>query len=599
MIATLRYLLFALVILSPFAQAEDWRADDDARVVAIADIHGAYEAMVETLQNVGILDEALAWVGGTTRLVIVGDLLDRGPRSRDVMDLLMRLESEAIAAGGYVHVLFGNHESMNMIGDMRYVSKAEYAAFAPDETQEMRDRWFRRWTEREGGKKRDSREQFDDLFPAGFFALRAAFGPEGQYGSWLLDKAIVAVINGTAFVHGGLPQLVEEMGLDGVNRRLVGDLTEYVKAVDVLMEANVLLPTDSYYDHEAIVNKYAPFLSESKAVRDALKVVKQLGRSAMFTSDGPLWYRGNIACGGIIEEARLDAALEAIGANRVVVGHTPTPNRRVLERFDGRLVEIDTGMLNFYYKGSGNALVIENGELQVFNQSGGDPYAPIAQARRVGARPADLTADELQVLLETGEVLSQSKDKDTGRSLVQVSDGTHTVSAIFSKRQGKGFFPDVAAYRLDRMLDLEMVPVTTLRTVGKDEGSLQFLPERVSNEEERSESGRGSSARCSLPWQWEAMYVFDVLIFNEGRSPERMLYDTSRWSLILVEHERAFKSAKGRPPHLRNAPLNVSDGWRAALSELSDDVLAAQLSDVLDARRLKSLAARRDQLLAN
>lgn len=599
MIATLRYLLLALVILSPVAQAEDWRVDDASRVVAIADVHGAYEAMVETLNNVGILDEGLAWTGGTTRLVIVGDLLDRGPRSRDVMDLLMRLEGEAIAAGGYVHVLFGNHESMNMIGDMRYVSKAEYAAFAADETQEQRDRWFKRWTQREGGKKRDSRARFNDLFPAGYFALRAAFGPEGQYGSWLLDKAIVAVINGTAFVHGGLPQLVEEMGLDGVNRRLIGDLTEYVKAVDVLMEANVLLPTDSYYEHEALVKKYAPFLSESKQVRDALKVVKELGRSAMFTSDGPLWYRGNVACGGIIEEERLNATLEAIGANRVVVGHTPTPNRRVLERFDGRLVEIDTGMLNFYYKGSGNALVIEDGELQVFNQSGGDPYEPVAQARRVGARPGDLTADGLQLLLESGEIISQTKDRETGRSLVQVGDGTNTISAIFGKRQGKGFYPDVAAYRLDRLLGLDMVPVTTMRTVNNVDGSLQFLPDRISNEEERSKSSRGSSARCSLPWQWEAMYVFDVLIYNEGRSPERMLYDTSRWSLILVEHERAFKNAKGRPSHLKNAPINVSDGWRAALSEMSDDELNAQFSDVLDSRRLKALATRRDQLLAN
>ena len=58
-------------------------------------MHGAYEAMVETLRNVDILDEDLAWAGGESHLVIVGDLLDRGPRSRDALDLLMRLEDEA------------------------------------------------------------------------------------------------------------------------------------------------------------------------------------------------------------------------------------------------------------------------------------------------------------------------------------------------------------------------------------------------------------------------------------------------------------------------------------------------------------------------
>jgi hypothetical protein len=598
LIATLRHLLLVLVILSPVVLADDWRVEDDGRVVAIADIHGAYEAMVETLTNVGILGDDLAWAGGSTRLVIVGDLVDRGPRSRDVMDLLMRIEGEAVEAGGYVHVLFGNHESMNMIGDLRYVSKAEYAAFAADETQEQRDRWFEPWAERDGGNKGDSPARYDDLFPAGYFALREAFGPEGKYGKWLLDKAVIAVINGTAFVHGGLSPLVAEIGLDGVNQGLKNDLTEYVNAVDTLMAVEVLLPTDSYYDHDAIVRRYPPFVIPSKEVRDAIKTVKELGESALFNSDGPLWYRGNIACSGIIEEQRLDATLQAIGAERVVVGHTPTPGRRVLERFDGRLVEIDTGMLNFYYKGSGNALVIEGGELQIFNQSGADPYAPIAQPRSVGWRPGDLSADELQQLLETGEIVSQTRDEETGRSLVQVSDGTNTVSAIFSKRQGKGFYPDVAAYRLDRLLELDMVPVTTLRTVNKTDGSLQFLPEKVSNEAQRSESGRGSSARCDLPWQWEAMYVFDVLIYNEGRSLQRMLYDPSQWSLILIEHERAFKNAKGRPPHLKNVNIKVSDGWRAALVELSDDELAAQFSDVLDKRRLKALAARRDQLLA-
>jgi hypothetical protein len=593
----LRHILLVLVILSPSVQAEDWHVDGAGRVVAISDVHGAYDAMVETLTAAGILDDNLAWAGGTTRLVIVGDLVDRGPRSRDVMDLLMRLEGEAVAAGGYVHVLYGNHESMNMIGDMRYVSKGEYAAFAADETQEQRDRWFEPWAERESRSSGDMRARYDELFPPGFFALREAFGPNGKYGKWLLDKAVIAVINGTAFVHGGLPPLVGEIGLDGVNQGLKNDLSRYVEAVETLMQAEVLLPTDSYYDHYRIVTNYVPNLAESEEVRDALSTVEELSESAMFTSDGPLWYRGTVACSAIIEEQSLDATLRAIGAERVVVGHTPTPSRRVLERLDGRVIEVDTGMLNFYYKGSGNALVIDGGELLVFNQSGADPYAPITHPRRVGARPGDLTADELQLLLETGEIVSQSEDRANRRSLVEVSDGTLTVSAIFNERQGKGFFPDVAAYRLDRLLDLDMVPVTALRTIGKDEGSLQFLPDNTSDEAWRSDSGRGSSARCDLPRQWAAMYVFDVLIYNEGRSLQRMLYDPSQWSLMLIEHERAFKNAKGRPAHLKRAPVEVSNGWRAALAALSDEVLAAQFSDVLDKRRLKALANRRDQLL--
>ena len=43
-------------------------------------------------------------------------MLDRGPDSRKVMDLLMRLEGEASKTGGRVHVLIGNHEAMNVYG---------------------------------------------------------------------------------------------------------------------------------------------------------------------------------------------------------------------------------------------------------------------------------------------------------------------------------------------------------------------------------------------------------------------------------------------------------------------------------------------------
>jgi hypothetical protein len=268
-----------------------------------------------------------------------------------------------------------------------------------------------------------------------------------------------------------------------------------------------------------------------------------------------------------------------------------------LQRFGGRVIEVDTGMLNFYYKGSGNALVMEGDELRVFNQSGTEPYEPMAHPRRVGRRSGALSADALEQLLATGEIVSPPRE-EAGRTLVDVSDNTHTVSAIFSKRSSRGFFPDIAAYRLDRLLGLDMVPVTVRRKVGKTEGSLQFFPEKTSDEEQRSSSGNGGSAQCELPLQWEAMYVFDTLIYNEGRSLQRMLYDPSGWRLILVEHDRAFKNAKGRPPHLARASVPVSDGWRDALAALDDALLAERFADVLDSRRLKALGRRRDELIA-
>jgi len=583
----------------PAAHADEWRVAGADRIVAISDIHGAFDAMVETLQQANVIDDEHAWSGGNTHLVIVGDILDRGPKSRAAMDLLMRLESQASAAGGKVQVVIGNHESMNLIGDLRYVSRSEYAAFAVDETEEERDRWFTAYSKRNASTLTPEtlREKFEQQFPMGFFALRRAFRPDGVYGRWLLAKTVIVVVNGTAFVHGGLSPLVEQLGLDGVNRDLKSELVKYVNALQVLTDADVLLPTDSHYDTWAVLNAYLPALDETPAVLDAIATAKRLAQSDLFDPVGPLWYRGNVTCGEVIEEYRLEAALAAIEADRVVVGHTPTPERRVLERFAGRIIEIDTGMLNSYYKGSGNALVLEGGTITVVNQSGGAPVSPVLHPRSVGARPDMMSADELQRLLEEGEILSEAQEP-SGRTIVRIGDERRSVSAIFTKRKARGFYPGVAAYRLDRLLGLDMVPVTVVRNVGGAGGSLQFLADKYSDEARRSVAGLGAGASCPLADQWDAMYVFDALIYNEGRSQQRILYDTASWRLMLSEHDLAFTPKKGRPKHLEGLPLRISDGWRQALGELTDELLAEKFSDVLDQRRLKALTARRDELLA-
>ena len=69
------------------------------RLVAIGDIHGAADAFARILQKAGLIDASQHWSGGTATLVQTGDYLDRGGGVRQVLDLLMRLEGEAKAAG--------------------------------------------------------------------------------------------------------------------------------------------------------------------------------------------------------------------------------------------------------------------------------------------------------------------------------------------------------------------------------------------------------------------------------------------------------------------------------------------------------------------
>ncbi len=597
----LLFVVLTLAAVPQFAWSADWRFDGVNRVVAMSDIHGAYDAMVETLQNASVLAEDLSWSGGKTHLVIVGDILDRGPQSRAAMDLLMRLEGEAAAAGGMIHVLIGNHESMILTGDMRYVSAEEYAAFADDEDSDERARWFKAYARQKGGDLTATRATFNEKFPIGYFAMRRAFRADGQYGQWLLQKNIIGVINRTAFVHGGLSPEIARIGLSGVNERLQQELVEFVNVLGTLMDAEVLLPTDSHYDYGAILENYMPSLNASEAVLQAVEAGKRLNNSELLASDGPLWYRSNVQCQEIIEESRLMAVLDAIDVDRLVVGHTPTPNREILQRFDGRLIEVDTGMLNFYYQGIGHALIFEGNSVAVVDQNGGEARLPQEHPRHVGWRPGNLPAPQLEQLLMLGEIVAIDKKAPAGNSTrteVRIGDGDNAVLAVFEKAD-RGVYPGVAAYRLDKLLGLEMVPVTVRREVDGDSGSLQFLPGNSSTEAERSAAGLGGRANCSITDQWAAMYVFDVLIFNEGRSQSRMLYDKSSWDLILSEHDRAFASKKGRPAHLKKATVSTTPGWQQVLATLTDELLEATLGDVLDDRRLKALMSRRDELLAS
>ena len=115
-----------------------------------------------------------------------------------MLDLLMRLEGEARKAGGRVHALLGNHEVMNMLGDLRYVNAEEYKAFRSRSRRGGGSTTTRRPCPRRGRARRPRGKPFDeDAFrakflqqvPLGFIERTAALSAEGRYGRWLRAAA--------------------------------------------------------------------------------------------------------------------------------------------------------------------------------------------------------------------------------------------------------------------------------------------------------------------------------------------------------------------------------------------------------------------------
>lgn len=100
------------------------------RLVAIGDLHGDLDKARRALVAARVLDpETDRWCGGDSVVVQVGDVLDRGDGEIASLFLLERLAREAELAGGAVHVLNGNHETMNVGGRYRYATPGGLADF--------------------------------------------------------------------------------------------------------------------------------------------------------------------------------------------------------------------------------------------------------------------------------------------------------------------------------------------------------------------------------------------------------------------------------------------------------------------------------------
>lgn len=595
------FVCLLLLVLSPasLVRAEDWQFSGVDRIVAVGDVHGAYDALVATLQKAQVIDENLAWSGGKTHLVSTGDLLDRGADSRKVMDLIRRLENEARDAGGRVHQLLGNHEVMNLNGDLRYVVDEEYAAFLDRESEEEREYWYAKFrgSKPEGGDESAVRREFDKKAPPGFFGHRRAFRHDGEYGKWLLEKPFMIVINDFAFTHAGAPPLTAELGLAGINDTLKQDIVNYVTTAATLIDGGVLSPIDGFKEIPLLLVR----LNEAGQLDDDLKVVAQsvidLGQSPLHRATGPTWYRGTAICSGLVEGDALDRALSAVGASRIVIGHTTTETRRVHQRMDGRVIKIDTGMLRTTYGGSGNALLIENDELTVINQNGEHSQEPEVPPIRVGHKSLGIDETGLADILANGDLIELGISGEAWK-LVRITQDDTTVFAYFREQRGAGrFLPELAAYRLDRLLRLGMVPVTVRRDVAGQAGTLQFIPPVKLNEFERVAVGPRWQADCPLEKQFAAMSVFDALLRNTGRTPSSMLYDPEELLLILIGHQNSFSIAEDMPANLSNVESSIGNEWRKALRKLDNTILRAELSDVLDSARIDALGKRRDALI--
>jgi hypothetical protein len=305
------FLLLLLFVLA--APAQD-SFTGVKRIVAVGDVHGGYDEFIAVLRAAGVIDASNKWSGGETHLVQTGDCLDRGAESRKVLDLLITLEGQARRAKGRVHALLGNHEAMNLYGDLRYVSAGEYEAFKTPQSAELRDRAYEELAD--PAKKNDAayRSKWYEEHPLGWIEHRQAFGPSGKYGKFIRERPAIVKINDSMFLHGGISPKYTDTTIEEMNKRIRAELRDF----------------------------------------------KLLNGGLVTAEDGPLWYRGLATDSEDDLSPFVDQILKSFGVARIVIGHTPTAGA-VMPRFGGRVALIDVGLSKAYNQ-SPACLILEEGK---------------------------------------------------------------------------------------------------------------------------------------------------------------------------------------------------------------------------------------------
>ena len=325
------FFIATLSLLYPAKKQCIWNGVE--KIVSVADIHGDYDKFELILKYTGLIDDDLKWSGGKTHLVQTGDIMDRGPDARKVFDILIRLEEEAEAAGGMVHVLLGNHEEANLLGvafnRVGYVTPGQLVSFLPEKYREKLENQVRENFSNNSNSSYSLDEELKSFWADKIrndSKIRNAYYKNFKklYGKWLLSKNVVIKINDIIFVHGGINKSFSSWSLEKINMRTRFEFAS---------------------------------LSRGKAVDMRIT----------YESNSPLWYRGLINNDEEEYEEEVDEILKNLEANFIVVGHTVRTegNPAKLSRFNGKVWGMDTG-ISRYYRGYMSALIIDQGAFKVW-----------------------------------------------------------------------------------------------------------------------------------------------------------------------------------------------------------------------------------------
>lgn len=205
-------------------------------------------------------------------------------------------------------------------------------------------------------------------------------------------------------------------------------------------------------------------------------------------------------------------------------------------------------------------------------------------------------------ILKTGEVVN-IQDLGTGANKpkkMTLRKQGRTVDGVWKpikrgprEEAWESYQAEVAAYELDRMLGLYMVPPTVEREIQGVKGSLQLWVEG-------SRSFREAKAEVPGGVAWDRtmsrMKTFDNLISNWARSDGDFMVD-SEWNVLLIDHSQAFLSTIELSANPDQVPEIFDRRLMERLRSLQSDMLSMRFGRLLLDPQVRAILGRRDALL--
>lgn len=600
-----------LALASPGIERSPGEWVDVPQVIAVGDLHGSFDKAVRILQGAGLVDADLHWSGGEQHLVVAGDMLDRGTGDRPLMDFMRRLQEESEAAGGRVHALLGNHEAMNLMRDLRYVNPLSHKDWAEDEDPGERKAAWKIYSRVRKGRdtKENLAEAFQEKYPPGYFARLDGFNPDGEYGAWLLGLPAVIKINNVIYLHGGLTFESATLGIDEINRQLQDNLRQHLEAREILEARNVVSPLMTYGEILWVAREGLRNAGEiSPALSNAAQKFVETAENPLIGSKGPLWYRGNSFEDERIEREMLERSLELLGAKAMVVAHSPTPSKKITSRFHGQLYRVDHNIgqseeLQALVVGDDDVMVLVADTHQTVQPQTELPIGRVSPEGRVVLSDPDQQQYLRQAAVTDWRYLGRGStrprlldlqlDDLAQRGIFKtVENGGDPSSEIATDR----YQHEVAAYRLDRQLGLNLVPVAVIRDLDGQSGSLQTWVESAVDLAAAREYNLDLFDAAVVSDRLAQGEIFDALIGNQDRDLADILCRVGGHELFLIDHSKAFSTSTeiGWDP---GKTVAIDPKLSGALRALDRESLRENLGDLISERQIEAVLERRDKIL--